>query len=226
MAGSPPVAIVGALRWGVLSILLSPSHLARVPLVVGFIDGQGQISTRRAFVLALTLASGILTTIALVGLVTGAAGRLLGDAGGVGNYVVGFVFFAVGLHLMGVIEVPWIGDAADPHLRRTGASAAPVIGLLFGLALGPCTLAFMAPMLGVAFRVASSDLPYAVSLVLAYAVGHCFLIVLAGTSTGAVQNYVQWSERSQATLLVRLTGDWGRIVPFVDCVKGSTWLGS
>ncbi|MDZ7337012.1 MAG: cytochrome c biogenesis protein CcdA [candidate division KSB1 bacterium] len=203
MAGSPALAIAGALLWGVLSILVSPCHLASIPLVVGFIGGQGQISTRRACVLATLFAVGILTTIALVGLITGLAGRLLGDVGPVGNYVVAVIFFIIGLYLVGVIELPWLSGGAHSHVRRGGTWAALAIGLVFGLALGPCTFAFMAPMLGLVFRVASSNLPYAVSLVLAYALGHCFLIVVAGTFSGAVQNYLQWNERSRAAVMVR-----------------------
>lgn len=61
----------------------------------------------------------------------------------------------------------------------------------------------MAPMLGVVFKVEASNIPYAISLVLAYAVADCFLILLAGTSMRAVQNYLQWSERSRTTVLVR-----------------------
>ena len=34
---------------GVLSIILSPCHLASIPLVVGFISNQKQISLLRAF---------------------------------------------------------------------------------------------------------------------------------------------------------------------------------
>jgi len=203
MGGSPPLAVAGALLWGVLSILVSPCHLASIPLVVGFIDGQGQMTTRRAFTLALLFALGILFTIALVGIATGLAGRMLGDVGAAGNYLVAVIFFAIGLYLLGVIDIPWLGGGAHPTLRRGGLVAALTIGLLFGLALGPCTFAFMAPMLGVVFRVAASNLPYAVLLVLAYAVGHCLLIVLAGTFTGAVQGYLQWNERSGMTVAVR-----------------------
>ncbi|MBC7186657.1 MAG: cytochrome C biogenesis protein [Calditrichaeota bacterium] len=203
MGGSPALALVGAFLWGLLSILVSPCHLASIPLVVGFIDGQGHVTTRRAFVLALVFATGILLTIALVGVLTSLAGRMLGDLGAVGNYVVAVIFFAIGLYLLGVMDVPWLGGGAHPSLHRGGLLAALVIGLLFGLALGPCTFAFMAPMLGVVFKVATSNVVYAISLVLAYAVGHCFLIVLAGTFTGAVQNYLQWSERSRTTVVVR-----------------------
>lgn len=205
MGASPAMAVVGALLWGLLSILVSPCHLASIPLVVGFIDGQGEITTRRAFVLATLFSLGILTTIALVGVVTGLAGRMLGDIGPIGNYVVAAVFFAVGLYLIGVIDLPWLGGGGQPSYRNRGAPAALFLGLLFGVALGPCTFAFMAPMLGVVFKVASHNLPYAGALVLAYAAGHCSLIVVAGTFAGLVQGYLNWNERSRLPLLVRRT---------------------
>ena len=43
--GTPTVAITAAFVWGILSILLSPCHLASIPLIVGFIDQQGRTST-------------------------------------------------------------------------------------------------------------------------------------------------------------------------------------
>ena len=42
-------------------------------------------------------------------------------------------------------------------MKRKGAGAALVLGLVFGVALGPCTFAFMAPMLAVAFKVADGQ---------------------------------------------------------------------
>ena len=47
--GAPAIAMGAAVLWGILSILLSPCHLASIPLIVGFIDEQGNITTRRAF---------------------------------------------------------------------------------------------------------------------------------------------------------------------------------
>ncbi|MGC8798600.1 MAG: cytochrome c biogenesis protein CcdA [candidate division WOR-3 bacterium] len=76
--------------------------------------------------------------------------------------------------------------------------AAFVLGLLFGVALGPCTFAYMAPMLGVTFRVASKAPVFAGSLVLFYAMGHCSVIVFAGTFTSLVQGYLRWNKRSRA----------------------------
>lgn len=198
----PLVALPAAFAWGILSVLLSPCHLASIPLVVGFINGQGSMTPRRAFGLAGLFAVGILITIAAIGALTAAAGRMLGDVGPVGNYLVAGIFFLVGLHLLDVIPMPWSGPGA-PGLRRRGPLAAFALGLIFGVALGPCTFAYLAPLLAVTFSVASTWAVYGALLLLFYGLGHCAVIVLAGTSSGLVQRYLDWSERSRGTVLVK-----------------------
>ena len=81
--------------------------------------------------------------------------------------------------------------------------AAFVLGLLFGVAVGPCTFAFMAPMLGVALRTASTNPGYGALLLLVYGVGHTAVIVLAGTFTEVVQRYLNWTERSKGAVILR-----------------------
>jgi cytochrome c-type biogenesis protein len=203
LAGSVGVAIAGAFIWGVLSIVLSPCHIASIPLIVGFIDGQGNITTKRAFSLSLLFALGILVTIGIIGLITGLMGRIIGDVGAWGNYIVAVIFFVVGLYLIGVIPLPFLEKGANPNFKRKGLLAALVLGLIFGVALGPCTFAFMAPMLGVVFNMASTKLLFAVSLILSYAVGHCSVIVFAGTFTEVVQRYLNWNENSKGSVILK-----------------------
>lgn len=81
--------------------------------------------------------------------------------------------------------------------------AAFVLGLVFGVALGPCTFAYMAPMLGVTFRLASTNLAYGILLLVLYGVGHCGVIVLAGTFTEVVQHYLDWNERSKGAVILK-----------------------
>ncbi|OHB62038.1 MAG: cytochrome C biogenesis protein [Planctomycetes bacterium RBG_13_46_10] len=200
--GTPVIALIAAFVWGILSILLSPCHLASIPLIVGFIDQQGRMSTRRAFVISVLFAVGILITIAAIGLITAAAGRMLGDVGRYGNYFVAAIFFAVGLVLLDVIPMPFSGPG-QVNMKRKGLLAAFILGLVFGIALGPCTFAYMAPMLAVTFKVASTALLYGIVLLLAYGVGHCSVIVFAGTFTELVQRYMNWSEKSKGAVILK-----------------------
>jgi len=200
--GTAAVALGAALVWGVLSILLSPCHLASIPLIIGFIDEHGRISTRHAFWLSTLFASGILITIALIGIITALLGRMMGDIGSWSNYVVAVVFFLVGLHLLGVIPLSFSG-ASPAAMQRKGLLAALALGLVFGIALGPCTFAYMAPMLAVTFRVASANLVFGVALLLAYGIGHCSVIVVAGTSTELVQRHLNWTEASRGAVVLK-----------------------
>jgi cytochrome c-type biogenesis protein len=204
--GTPAIAMTAAVVWGILSIVLSPCHLASIPLIVGFIDQQGQMSMRRAFTISLLFSLGILITIGVIGGITAAAGRMMGDIGQWGNYFVALIFFVVGLYLLGAITLP-MPNAAQPGMKSKGMLAAFVLGLVFGVALGPCTFAYMAPMLGVTFRLASTNLSYGVLLLVLYGVGHCGVIVLAGTFTEVVQRYLNWNEKSKgATILKKVCG--------------------
>jgi len=204
--GTPAVAMVASLAWGILSIILSPCHLASIPLIVGFIDEQGRISTRRAFIISTAFAVGILVTIGIIGGITAAAGRMLGDLGAYANYFVAAIFFVVGLHLIGVIPMPFSGPG-NVGLKRKGFLAAFILGLVFGVALGPCTFAYMAPMLGVTLRLAATNITYGILLLLLYGIGHCSVIVFAGTFTEVVQHYLNWNERSKgAVILKRVCG--------------------
>jgi cytochrome c-type biogenesis protein len=200
--GSAGLALGAAFAWGVLSILLSPCHLASIPLIVGFIDQQGRITTRRAFTISLLFAVGILITIGVIGAITAAAGRMMGDVGPWANYAVALIFFVVGLYLLEVIRLP-IPGAAQPGMKRKGMLAALILGLVFGIALGPCTFAYMAPMLAVTFKLAATNLTYGIFLLLLYGVGHCAVIVLAGTFTEVVEHYLHWREKSHGAVILK-----------------------
>ncbi len=203
IGNAPPfLALAAAFIWGVLSLVLSPCHLTSIPLIVGFIGGQERMSARRACGTAALFSGGLFVTIAAIGAITASAGRMAGDVGPYGNYFVAAVFLLVGLHLVGVIPMPWSGPG-QVDMKSRGPLAAFVLGLVFGIALGPCTFAFMAPVLAVAF-LAATKLFYGIVLLLAYGVGHCSMIVLAGTFTGTVQRYLNWNEKSRGAAILKV----------------------
>ena len=214
--GSALIALAASFVWGMLSIILSPCHLSSLPLIVGFISGQGRVSTAWAGGIATLFAVGILITIAVIGALTAAAGRMMGDIGRWGNYFVAVIFFVVGLYLLGVIPMPWSGPG-EVNMKRKGLLAAFILGLVFGIALGPCTFAYMAPMLGVTFNLSRTAPIYGASLLLAYGVGHCSVIVLAGTFTEVVQRFLNWNEHSKGVTVLKY-------VCGVLVILGGVWL--
>ncbi|KAF0141385.1 MAG: cytochrome c-type bioproteinis protein [Stygiobacter sp.] len=196
------LALLASFGWGVLSMLLSPCHLSSIPLIVGFINSQGEITLWRTFKISLVFALGILITIGLIGIITASLGRLMGDVGAIGNYLVALVFFIVGLNLLDILKLPWDFNLIR-NTKHKGLFAALILGLLFGVGLGPCTFAFMAPVLGVVFETAQSSFLKASLLLLAFSVGHCSVIITAGMMTKKVQSYLNWTENTKAVVWIR-----------------------
>ena len=196
------VALAGAFLWGIASILLSPCHLAGIPLVVGFISRQKELINRKAWILSGLFALGTLATIAIIGLVTGMLGRILGDLGSYAKYIAAALFLFFGFYLLGVIPLP-SGGLGSLRMQGNGYVTAFLIGLVFGAALGPCAFAFLAPIIGIALQAASRNLALAVALFAAFAVGHCLVIILAGSLSGLVRRYLRWTESSKGLGILR-----------------------
>jgi cytochrome c-type biogenesis protein len=189
------IAISASFVWGVLSVLLSPCHLASLPLIIGYINKNGIAAIKNAFLNSLLFAFGILITISVIGLITGLLGGLIGDIGETGNYIVAVVFFASGLYLLDIIKPDW-NFIRTEKINTKGYLAAFILGLAFGAGLGPCTFAFMAPVLGVVFQYSSANIYYAILLISSFAVGHCLVITAAGTLSAKIMNYLNWSADS------------------------------
>jgi cytochrome c-type biogenesis protein len=209
-AASATLALAAAFTWGALSVVLSPCHLSSVPLVVAYMSGGPELpSGRRALALSSAFAVGILASIAGIGVATAAAGRMLGDIGRVGNWVVAAVFFAVGLNLVEVLPLPSFGRVPGTPTRR-GAPGALLLGIVFGVALGPCTFAFMAPLLGIAFQASGAGaFAWGVLLVALYGLGHATAIAVAGTSIHSVNRWVGWKVGERAVGVVKAVAGVG-----------------
>lgn len=196
-AGSPLLALVAAFAWGVLSVVLSPCHLTSIPLVVAYVNGSGEPPPfGRALRLSSLFAVGTLVSIAGIGLLTALAGRVAGDVGPWGTWLVAAVFLLMGLNLLGVVPLP-AGLSGPQSSSRKGPGGALVLGLVFGLALGPCTFGFMGPLLGLAFRSGTSQSALGGWLVLLFGLGHAGLIAVAGASMGLVQRLLRWNNQER-----------------------------
>jgi len=194
--GAPLIAIGASFIWGIFSIILSPCHLTSIPLIIGYLSNQRELSTKKAFHLSIVFSIGILISIAVIGGITAVAGRMMGDIGRLGNYFVAAIFFIFGLNLLGIIPLPWT-NSEKISLKKKGMIPILSLGLFFGLALGPCTFAFMAPILGIVFRLTATKFVYGLLLLAAFALGHCGVIIAAGTSSKWIQNYLNWNKKSK-----------------------------
>ena len=205
LEGSALVAVVAALAWGVLSVLLSPCHLATIPLVVAYVGGLGPETKRaRALAIAWSFAGGMFAALGVVGLVVVSLGHALEGVRAYASYAIAVVLLAAGLHLLGLIPIPVSGVRLGPGTRK-GVLGALGAGLFLGIGLSPCTFAFLAPVIGAAFGAAAASTPRAVALLGAFAVGHCLVVGAAGSSAAFARRFVAWNDASRASRLFKVT---------------------
>jgi len=182
MNSAPAAAVIGAaFVWGVLSIILSPCHLTSIPLLIGYLTKRQGSTTRRSFGLSSIFSGGIFLTIGIIGYITSLFGRLMGDIGTAGNIIMAAILIIVGLYLLGALRfIAPKGFEIKPLVREEWLSAL-LLGMIFGFIVGPCTFAFMAPVLGVVFSSAASRMGFSLFVLAAFGLGHCSIIVAAGT---------------------------------------------
>jgi len=191
-------ALTASFIWGILSIVLSPCHLAGIPLIMAHIVQKGDGSKKKAGMLALLFALGILATLLIIGLITSILGRIAGDTGSVPAYAVGGVIIFFGIYLTGLLPFNLFNYSVTVKTPGTGFFQSFLFGLIFGSALGPCSFAFMAPILAVCFRTAGTRYLFSFSLIALFALGHCAVIMTAGILTETVRSLLKWNEKTGA----------------------------
>ena len=202
--GNPVIAIGASFLWGILSILISPCHLASIPIVVAFINEQKDISTKKALLISLSFSLGILITLVIAAVIASFAGLLLGDFDRILRIIVSLLLLLVGLYFMGIIPMPDLASGKDRRVKNRPYLSGLILGLVFGLALGPCALAFMAPILTIAMSSITTQLWFCLGLITAFILGHCGLLVFVGTFTKVVKKYMSWNVASKGTQMLRI----------------------
>ena len=189
LSGTAWIAALASLGWGFASIWMSPCHLAGIPLVVGYLSATpGAPVHHDRIKVILAFALGTLLSLLPLGAVTLLLGRVAGDLGISSNYLVALLCLAAGLYLLDWLPLP--SGRGLPQPRSRGAWTALVLGLVFGLALGPCAFAWIAPLLGVAWMQAAEGLALPVLLLALFGIGHCAGVLLAASSLDRVQRWL------------------------------------
>ena len=182
MYSSGALKYIGAFLWGVASVLLSPCGISTVPLVVGYVANSDSPSHWQAFKISCAFCLGIVMNLLLIGFITSSIGLLLGGYERFLTLITAVVFVIMGLHMLGVIRVKFFAlGSGGKGTESQSLKGAVVLGIVSGLAVGPCSIAYVSPVLSLAMSQAAEGVFGAVMLVVCYALGHSTVLVCAGT---------------------------------------------
>lgn len=168
----------------------NPCVLVMVPLMIGFITGNEQtVGVKRSLIFSGLFVLGLSVTFTILGIIAALGGRLFGNVGSYWKYIVSLVVLVMGVHLLGFLRFSFSIPVNTKFLRK-GKLSSLSLGMLFGIVSTPCAVPILVLLLTYIATKGSSIL-YGGILLFFYALGHCLLILLAGTSMGAAKAFIE-----------------------------------
>jgi cytochrome c-type biogenesis protein len=221
LRSSPALALPASFLWGMVSVLLSPCHIASIPLFIAYVAGQNRIlPPKTAAGYALLFATGLFLTIVIIGTVCALLGRMLGDVGPYWQIGVGLLFIWVGYTFLRPSTCSATGGVLH-RLQVKGLWGSFILGLAYGFLSGICTFGFIAPILGII--MIQKAIIYGILMLILFASGHCLPLVAAGIFSARVMEVLQgrswqkgiWVMRKTAGAIIIAIGSYFIIVPFM-----------
>jgi cytochrome c-type biogenesis protein len=182
---------------GGLLTSLGPCSLSLLPITLAYLAGFDD-QKERPWQRSLSFCGGIVASLVLLGLASGALGRIYGQVPGLVPTLVAVLAVFMGLNLLGLLPLQ-LPSGPDPEQwrQRVPRALAPLAaGLAFGLAASPCTTPVLAVLL--AWIAQAGDPLAGVVLLTAFAAGQVMPLLLAGTAAA-------WVPR---LLALRALGQW------------------
>jgi cytochrome c-type biogenesis protein len=192
---------------GVLTSL-GPCNLSMVPVVIGYVGGQQNLTRTKGFWLATFFTLGSSITFTVLGLLAALVGGLFGAGHTLLYWLVALVCFLIGLNLLGALRLNFdLMTRIQPRrVAVTGLVGALLLGLVVGLAGSQCGTPVLVAILGLV--MAKGKLAYGGTLLFTYGLGRGVPIVLAGTFTGvvkalpAMERWTRWMEKAAGVILI------------------------
>jgi thiol:disulfide interchange protein DsbD len=166
---------------GGLLVSFSPCVYPLVPVTISFIGINPSTKKLAGFTLSLVYVTGIALVYAILGLLAALSGTIFGQISvhPATRIITGIIFIFFGLSLWEIFPLRTMVVTHGISINKSGLGKVFLLGLSSGLVISPCT----SPVLGsiLMFVASRKNLFYGTTLLLIFAYGMGFILILAGT---------------------------------------------
>lgn len=177
------LALIMSFVAGIISSF-SPCVLSTIPLVIGYVGGYAQNDKRLALKYSIIFCIGLVGTFTTFGALSAIFGKLMMGTGKWWYIVLGIIMLVVALQLLGVIQFK--NNFCRMPSKRAGLFGAFFLGILGGVLSSPCSTPVLVAILAVV--AGKGSIVLGILMLFLYSIGHCTLILIAGTSVGFVES--------------------------------------
>ncbi len=176
--------VIGLIFIGGIISSLSPCTLGILPIIMGYIGGYSENTTKKTVIQVLCFVLGLSLVLTTLGMVAAFTGKALGfHSNPVLSLVLASLIMVMGLSLLEIIEVPMPALIKQmPKNNNNNLILYPIVlGGTFALASTPCSTPILAGIM--AYASLKANFMFGGILLFFYALGQSVILVFAGLFT-------------------------------------------
>lgn len=184
-----PLIVILVFIGGIVSSL-SPCTLGILPVIMGYIGGYSENTTKRTVIQVLCFVFGLSIVLTSLGMVAAVTGKALGfHSSPIFALALSSLILVMGLSLLEVIEIPMPTIIKQmPKNNSNNLILYPIVlGGTFALASTPCSTPILAGIM--AYASLKANLMFGAILLFTYALGQSVILVFAGLFTSLFKKF-------------------------------------
>jgi len=176
--------IIGLIFVGGIISSLSPCTLGILPVIMGYIGGYSENTTKKTVVQVLCFVFGLCIVLTTLGMIAAFTGQALGfHSNPILALLLASLILVMGLSLLEIIEIPIPAIIKQmPKNKNNNLILYPIVlGGTFALASTPCSTPILAGIM--AYASLKANLIFGGILLFVYALGQSVILIFAGLFT-------------------------------------------
>jgi len=200
-SGNFQLMLLGLSFLGGLIASISPCSLAMLPIVIGYIGGFNENDNKNTLLQLTSFVIGSAIVFSIIGIFCAITGKVfISIAGGYFLIFVASLLLAMGLHLLGILEInlPTLISKIPSNSNNSKYLYPMLLGAIFAIGGTPCSTPILAGIMS--FAAITNNIIISLLMLFMFALGEGVILVFAGMFTNLIKQIDTVAEYSEVFL--------------------------
>mgnify|MGYP004461233403 FL=1 len=200
-SGNFQLMLLGLSFLGGLIASISPCSLAMLPIVIGYIGVFNENDNKNTLLQLTSFVIGSAIVFSIIGILCAITGKVfISIAGGYFLIFVASLLLAMGLHLLGILEInlPTLISKIPSNSNNSKYLYPMLLGAIFAIGGTPCSTPILAGIMS--FAAITNNILISLLMLFMFALGEGVILVFAGMFTNLIKQIDTVAEYSEVFL--------------------------